>query len=583
MVDAVRPAATYLRMSTERQQYSLANQSEVIARYADAHGFEVVQTYSDAARTGVVFRRRKGLQNLIQDVVQGTACFKAILVYDVSRWGRFQDTDESAYYEFLCKSAGIPVHYCAEPFCNDTGLSALIMKSLKRVMAGEYSRELGVKIFNAQKRLACMGFRQGGQPGYGLRRLLVSADGRPKQVLHHGERKSLASDRVIQIPGPPEEVRCVREIYRLFLEDRMSFLAIAQELNRRKIPYLRGADWDNKSVTTILTHPKYAGINQYGRFSTRLYTPKIENPRSEWTFIPEAFEPVVEPAIFEKVQEIVARFTWNKSNETVLETLKGVLAKQGRLSMDLIERAPETPSLTTIRSRFGSISRAYELVGYDSKDGFARQGRLVELRNIRGMRRALMEEIVAVSKGRVEIENPGARFRTRLRLRSGRRVAVVVSRHFFDYKDSDRWRIKCVPGEHRLVTLIARLKPTNDGFMDFFVVPPIRTMKWVRFLKNDSRLNTTMRLHGVGDFVAAVRALSSKQVSTNWALSEKSIAIATKVQLRRLAAFSKREFIRRGMNQRTLGKIYDMRPVRPSKLAKCLDVLQQCEAARNGM
>jgi DNA invertase Pin-like site-specific DNA recombinase len=175
MGDGVRvPAATYLRMSTERQQYSLANQSEVIAQYAEVHGFTIVKNYLDAARTGVVFRKRKGLQKLIQDVVQGAACFKAVLVYDVSRWGRFQDTDESAHYEFLCKSAGIPVHYCAESFSNDTGLSSLIMKSLKRVMAGEYSRELGVKIFNAQQRLAAMGFRQGGQPGYGLRRLLVS-------------------------------------------------------------------------------------------------------------------------------------------------------------------------------------------------------------------------------------------------------------------------------------------------------------------------------------------------------------------------------------------------------------------------
>ena len=64
------PAASYLRMSTERQQYSLINQSEVIAQYADAHGFAIVKIYSDAARTGVIFRRRKGLQSLIQDVAK---------------------------------------------------------------------------------------------------------------------------------------------------------------------------------------------------------------------------------------------------------------------------------------------------------------------------------------------------------------------------------------------------------------------------------------------------------------------------------------------------------------------------------
>ena len=50
------------------------------------------------------------------------------------------------------------------------------MKALKRTMAGEYSRELGVKVLAGQKRLARLGFKQGGRPGYGLRRMLVSSD-----------------------------------------------------------------------------------------------------------------------------------------------------------------------------------------------------------------------------------------------------------------------------------------------------------------------------------------------------------------------------------------------------------------------
>lgn len=569
------PAACYLRMSTDRQQYSLLHQSEVVAEYAASHDFVIVKTYSDAARTGVIFRKRKGLQSLIQDVVQGRACYKAVLVYDVSRWGRFQDADESAHYEFLCKSAGIPIHYCAEPFSNDTDLSSLIMKSLKRVMAAEYSRELGVKIFNAQRRLASMGFRQGGQPGYGLRRLLVSADGTPKEILLQGQRKSIATDRVIQIPGTPEEVACVREMYRLFVEERVCFVAIAKELNRRGIPYLRGKQWDQRAIKTVLTHPKYAGVNQYGRFSAKLYTPKVENPRSQWTFAPQAFEPVVDPNIFKRAQEIIATFTWNKSDETVLGILKALLVKQGRLNMNLIEHTPEVPSVTTIRSRFGSISRAYELVGYDTKDGYSRRGRLEELRNIRRMRQALMEEIVSLSKGSVKIENRGARFRTCLRLRNGRRIAVVVSRHIYDYKNSDRWRFRCVAREYRLVTLIARLNRSNDAFMDFFVVPPLRSTRWVRLFANDSRLNMTIRLHHVGNFLAAVEAMSKSRSSINWALTEKSTAIATKNQLKRIAMLSQCELIRRGMNQKTLQRIYALKPVRPSKLAKCLKMLEQ--------
>ena len=94
-VNQLIPAAQYLRMSTEHQQYSLENQYLAIQKYAESHGFEVVRTYSDTAKSGLVLRRRAGLQQLLKDVVGGTSGYRAILVYDVSRWGRFQDTDES--------------------------------------------------------------------------------------------------------------------------------------------------------------------------------------------------------------------------------------------------------------------------------------------------------------------------------------------------------------------------------------------------------------------------------------------------------------------------------------------------------
>src|SRR3984885_10070002 len=196
------PAAQYLRMSTEHQQYSLDGQSTAIQAYASLHGFEIVQTYSDSAKSGVVLKHRTGLQQLLQDVVRGTQGYQAILVYDVGRWGGFQDTDEAAHYEFLCKSAGVPIHYCAETFANDGSLPSSIMKALKRAMAGEYSRELGVKVLAGQKRLARLGFKQGGSPGYGFRRLLVSDDRSPKQLLSQGEMKSISTDRVILVPGP---------------------------------------------------------------------------------------------------------------------------------------------------------------------------------------------------------------------------------------------------------------------------------------------------------------------------------------------------------------------------------------------
>src|SRR5208282_2087982 len=129
------PAARYLRVSTERQEYSLDRQSARIASYAQENGFAVCQTYCDEAKSGLEIGRRAGLSQLLQDVVGGKQSYQVVLVYDVSRWGRFQDPDEAAHYEFLCKAAGVPVHYCAEHFVNDGQSSSLILKTLKRVMA----------------------------------------------------------------------------------------------------------------------------------------------------------------------------------------------------------------------------------------------------------------------------------------------------------------------------------------------------------------------------------------------------------------------------------------------------------------
>jgi DNA invertase Pin-like site-specific DNA recombinase len=498
------PAASYVRNSTDHQKYSLENQQQTIETYAASNGFSVIRTYSDSARSGVLFRNRKALQQLISDVIQKTTPYKAILVYDVSRWGRFQDTDESAYYEFLCKSAGIPVHYCAETFVNDGGLPSLIMKAVKRAMAGEYSRELGVKVYAAQKRMVRLGFRQGAAPGYGLRRLLVTGDGCPKQTLNSGERKSLASDRVILIPGPKEEVDCVRDIYKMFLAEKMTFHAIARELNRQKIPHVGGTQWDHRRIHAVLTKPKYAGFNVYGRSTQRLYTPQRPTPESEWTIAPGAFDAIVEPQTFAEAQRRLRGFTWNKSDGEFLEALRAVLAENGRLTLQIIKNAPGVPSPGTYGARFGSLSRAYELIGYS---GFwSGDGWLEKLRNIRALRANLMREIVSCSSGSVSIEDRGLKHRTRLRLRLGRRVAVIASRSFRGYKGAVRWIIKWVPDECRLITLVARLDKENHHFQDMFLIPGPGSPKGITVKDDYPLMRKAILMRDPSGFDAAIRA-----------------------------------------------------------------------------
>jgi len=361
------PAAQYLRMSTEHQQYSIDNQARSIEQYAKAHGFSITRTYADSAKSGLLLRNRPGLCELLQDVASGKTEHKAILVYDVSRWGRFQDTDEAAHYEFLCKSAGIPVHYCAETFTNDGSLPSAIMKALKRVMAGEYSRELGTKVFAGQKRLAELGFKQGGPPGYGFRRMLVGPDRNLKQILSNGERKSIATDRVLLVPGPAHEIEQVREIYRMFTTDKMSIKAIARDLNRRGIPSPKNAQWNHSVVATLLTHPRYIGCIVFNQTTRRLGACWLARPRSEWIITSGAHQAIVAPQTFASAQEIIASRSSSKTNDQLLQDLRSLLAAKGTLSNRLIDKTVGMAAARTYWYRFGGLLAACELIGYDWK------------------------------------------------------------------------------------------------------------------------------------------------------------------------------------------------------------------------
>ncbi|WP_341462200.1 recombinase family protein [Pectobacterium versatile] len=77
-------------MSTDHQQYSLFNQSQFISKYASENGMNIIHTYDDSGKSGVTTNRRDAFHQLIDDVVSGRINIKAVLVYDISRFGRFQ-------------------------------------------------------------------------------------------------------------------------------------------------------------------------------------------------------------------------------------------------------------------------------------------------------------------------------------------------------------------------------------------------------------------------------------------------------------------------------------------------------------
>ncbi|MGJ5181514.1 recombinase family protein [Bradyrhizobium oligotrophicum] len=358
-------AAQYVRMSTDYQRYSIQNQAAVIAAYAHAHGLAIVKTYADHGESGLKIKNRPGLVKLIEDVSSGRAEFGHILVYDISRWGRFQDVDEAAHYEFICKQAGIKVNYCAEQFDNDGSMLSNIVKNLKRVMAAEYSRELSVKVHTGICRFVGLGFLPGGPIGYGLERVLVNERLEPKKVMERGERKYLQTDHIRLRPGDAHEVAIVKRIFARFVQVK-SEKAIARELNREG-SWCRGKAWRAPTISRMLRNENYIGNLVYNRQSKKLGGERINNPSNLWVRAERCFEPVVAREIFVTVQKIMKERRVDLSEEEMLLRLKKTLKKEGRLTPTIINATAELPSARTYVDHFGTLRNAYRLIGYQSQ------------------------------------------------------------------------------------------------------------------------------------------------------------------------------------------------------------------------
>jgi DNA invertase Pin-like site-specific DNA recombinase len=466
--DKANLAAEYVRMSTDHQQYSTQNQHDAIQRFADNRGFTIVRSYVDSGKSGVGIQGRDALQDLLRTVESGQADFGTILVYDVSRWGRFQEPDEGAYYEYRCLRAGIRVLYCAEQFPTDNAPMGAVMKSLKRAMAGEYSRELSAKVFAGQCRLITLGFRQGGSPGYGLRRLLLDHQGRPKAVLAPGERKSFQLDRVILTPGPDDEVAAVRRIYDLFLHEH-SETQIARRLNEEGISCATGRPWTRGTVREILTNEKYIGNNVYNRTSAKLQKPRTVNDPNQWVRCNNAYTPIIDPETFARVQRVLYERDRQYTEEELLERLRAILHLRGKLSAIIIDETDDLPSAATYAQRFGGLTRAYYLIGYNPRRDYAY---LEVNRLLRQLHRNQTDSIItdlqsvgaAVTKDApTGLLTINGQFTTGISLARCRRL----SEHEY------RWILRFDTSRLPDITIAARMMPDQQTIMDYYLFPSI--------------------------------------------------------------------------------------------------------------
>jgi DNA invertase Pin-like site-specific DNA recombinase len=467
--------AQYLRMSSEKQIYSPANQAAVIAQYAHANGMKVVCTYSDEGRSGVRLEGRRALQRLLQDVQAGAADFEAVLVLDVSRWGRFQNADEAAFYEFLCLRHGVQVIYVAEPFAADGSPLSAMLKGLKRSMAGEYSRELSGKVFAGQCRLVRAGYRMGGPPGYGLRRQLIDAEGRPKAVLQPGERKAVMSDRIRIVLGPPAELRVIRWIFKQSAAG-IACNVITRKLNAKGVPNQAGRKWSYNGTRELLEDERYIGTLVFGKTTKAIGRVSGSLSPDREVRVPDAFPAIVSRELFDAAKLARSERNRKPSAEDMLNGLELVRSRHGRITSRLLDISPETPTAQAYLRRFGSLREAYRQIGYSP----VRDLGYGEIRDkVRPWRRSVLTCVrEMLEDDGAEVAEDGWVLEVDGVWTIG--IKLVQASH---YHGAHRWEVRPT---RRSVDILVGTRMAVDGSvpLDFLVLPRVMADCWPQWISD---------------------------------------------------------------------------------------------------
>ena len=503
-------AAEYLRMSTEHQQYSLQNQASLIREYAGAHGFEIIRTYSDAARSGLTLNKRSGLQHLLRDVLSGNSSYQAILVYDISRWGRFQDTDEAACYEFLCRTNSKEVHYCAEAFGNDETTSSSILKTLKRTMAAEFSRELGIGIFEVKRQLTLQGFWVNGQPAFGLRRKMISTSTKRSQILESGEQKNRSTSRVILVRGPRKEIELVQRMYRMALRGRMGCSEITRKLNELGLKH-SGRRWNVSTIHNILTNTAYTGSLVWNKTCQKLKRPTVHLDPEHWIRTRAAFRPIISHKSFMRVQEALkmrgAERHWSDSD--ILDKLRCLLEKKGHLSQQLIDRTPGMPCSGAILNHFGCLLHAYQLIGYTCRERDIQAS--ATNKRTRRLRDELIEKLLKMFPSNLSICRFSDSRRVNVYMDGSLPISVLVCRTVRTPLRNLRWQLIPAKNERENVTLLCRLNTANDDFHSLYVLPSIGRPSHYRLRENDPWLSLGVHLENLSQFYEVAKGIACNQ------------------------------------------------------------------------
>lgn len=307
-------AIAYCRCSTDMQEASIPEQKKSIQEYALKNGLEIIRWFDDEGRSGRNAEERPAFMSMIDYVRISPNNFKYVLVYDCSRWGRFENPKEATYWEVMIEKRGKKVKYVTEGYVNDDSIGAYVTKVVKDSEASEFSKKLSKVSFRGHRHYAELGYQVGGSAKYGYKRLLVDEHGNPVEILEDREHKHLKTQHVKLVKGDPLEVATVQRIYELYANKGYGITKIVDILNSenlpspKKKPQALTKGWGKSSVWYILHDETYIGWMVWNRHVYKNIHEKDKNwgrykPQTEWIICKNAHEALVSEEVYKRVRE----------------------------------------------------------------------------------------------------------------------------------------------------------------------------------------------------------------------------------------------------------------------------------------
>ena len=246
-----RRVVTYVRMSTEKQTASPEQQRAEIAKTVKAKRYQVVAAYEDLAKSGGDAAKRPQFRKMVAAAERGE--FDTILVFDRSRFGRFDSVDAGEWLAPL-RRAGVTIETVVDGQLDWDSFGGRVTALVQAEVDYQHLVATSRATVRGQtsKAQAADGY-PGGPPPYGYRRVPV-------------KRAAAAAGKstyVTELAVDPETAPKAKRVFELYASG-LSFKGVATQLNKEGIPSPNGGIWHKTSVMRVLGNPVYTGTYQWG-------------------------------------------------------------------------------------------------------------------------------------------------------------------------------------------------------------------------------------------------------------------------------------------------------------------------------